>query len=71
MVGAGNSLPAGNTGDDYAWMDAWKVYTDKDVETGVGETEKITLKGEAILAIKVESASGLIYWTGTEYRWYQ
>jgi len=71
IVGAGRSLSNGNGGDDYNWMDAWKVYVDKEVEIGVGETTKITLKGEAILAIKVESASGLIYWTGREYKWYQ
>jgi hypothetical protein len=71
IIGAGQSLKNGNGGDDYNWMDAWTVYVDKDVEVGVGETEKITLKGEAILAMKVESASGLIYWTGKEYKWYQ
>lgn len=71
VVGAGQPLKNGNGGDDYKWMDAWKVYVDKDVDVGVGETDKIILKGEAILAIKVESASGLIYWSGKEYRWYQ
>lgn len=71
VIGAGRPLRNGNGRDDYNWMDAWTVYVDKDVEIGVGETEKITLKGEAILAIKVESASGLIYWTGKEYKWYQ
>jgi len=32
-------------------MDAWKVYVDKEVEMGVGETEKIILNREGILAI--------------------
>lgn len=71
IIGAGRPLPNGNGGDDLNWMDAWKVFVDKNVEIGVGETKKITLKGEAILAIKTESASGIIYWTGREYRWYQ
>ena len=71
IIGAGRSLSNGNGGDDYSWMDAWKVCVDREVEIGVGETTKITLEGEAILAIKVESASGLIYWTGKEYKWYQ
>ncbi len=71
IIGAGNPLSNGNGGDDYSWMDAWIVYVEKDVVPGVGETEKITLKGEAILASKLESASGLIYWTGKEYKWYQ
>lgn len=71
VIGAGKPLSNGVGKDDYNWMDAWKVYVDKDMEVGIGETEKITLKGEGILAIKVESASGIIYWTGKEYRWYQ
>ena len=71
IIGAGKSLSNGNGGDDFDWMDAWKVYSQKKVEIGVGESTKIELKGEAILAIKLESASGLIYWTGNEYRWYQ
>lgn len=71
VIGAGQSLKNGNAGDDYSWMDAWKVYIDKNVEIGAGETDKIILKGEAILVMKLESASGLIYWTGKEYKWYQ
>lgn len=71
IIGAGKPLVNGNGGDDYKWMDAWKVYVHKDVEIGVGETDKITLKGEGILAIKMESASGIIYWTGENYKWYQ
>lgn len=71
IIGTGKSLINGNGGDDYNWMNAWKVYVSKTVEIGVGETEIITLKGEAILVIKLESASGLIYWTGKDYKWYQ
>jgi len=69
--GAGTSLNNGNGGDDYGWMDSWKVITKREVEIGVGETEKIMLKGEAISVIQLESASALIYWNGSEYRWYQ
>ena len=71
VFGAGKSLGNDNAGDNYNWMDAWKVYVRKDVEIGAGEATKIILKGDAILAIKIESASGLIYWTGKEYKWYQ
>lgn len=71
IAGAGKSLNGGKGGDDYKWMEAWKVYVNKDVEIGAGEKEKITLKGEGILAIKLESSSGIIYWTGKDYRWYQ
>ncbi len=61
----------GYDADDMNWLDAWKVYDKKDVEPGVGETKKIKLKGEAIEVFKLESSSGLIYWDGKEYRWYQ
>ena len=71
IVGAGKSLMNGNGGDDYSWMDAWKVFSGKTVEGGVGETEKVNLVGEAIVVIKTESASAMIYWTGKEYKWYQ
>jgi len=64
IIGAGKSLSDGKGGDDYYWMEAWKVYVNKDVGIGAGETTKITLKGEGILATKLESASGIIYWTG-------
>jgi hypothetical protein len=69
IIAAGK--PLNNGSDDYNWMDAWKVYPHKNVEMGVGEEEKITLTGEAILAMKLESGSGLIYWTGKNYKWYQ
>jgi hypothetical protein len=56
---------------DFNWMDAWQIYPKGPVEKGVGEGNPPVLKGDAILAIKTESANGLIYWTGAAYRWYQ
>ena len=70
LVGAGKSIPNGH-GDDYPWMDSWEVYDRKEVDLGVGETKSIKLKGEAIVIQKLESSSGLVYWDGKEYRWYQ
>jgi len=70
VIGAGREL-ATRQGDDYGWMDAWEVYCKKDVELGVGESKKIKLIGEAILITKLESSSGLIYWDGKSYQWYQ
>ena len=29
------------------------------------------LRGDALMVIKTESASALIYWNGTRYAWYQ
>lgn len=70
LIGAGVSL-SNREMDDFRWMDAWSVYDEKSVELGVGETEQISLNSEAILAIKTESASGIIYWNGEEFLWYQ
>lgn len=70
IAGAGISIPNGHS-DDYAWMDAWEVSDEKKVEKGIGETEKIKLIGEAIVVRKIEASSGLIYWNGKEYSWYQ
>ncbi len=57
--------------DDMSWMDVWSVYPKGRVERGVEEGPPPRLKGDAIMAEKSESASGLIYWTGKRYHWYQ
>jgi hypothetical protein len=57
VIGAGRSLGAG--GDDFKWMDAWRV-----VDRGRG-------KGEGLLVEKTEAASGLIWWDDKGYRWSQ
>jgi hypothetical protein len=65
VVGAGSVI--GNGGDDLEWMDAWYVYRKGKVEQGAFDG----LSGDAVMVIKTESASGLIYWTGTKFDWYQ
>ena len=67
VVGAGRTI--GNGGDDFSWMDAWRVFEKSAVPRSTGAPP--VLKGDALHVIKTESASGLIYWTGTAYRWYQ
>jgi len=69
FLGAGT--PIGNGGDDFKWMDVWSVYPEGPVGQGVGETSIPTLVGEALLVEKSESASGIIYWNGKKYQWYQ
>jgi hypothetical protein len=41
------------------------------VQRGADETAPPTLKGDALMVIKTESASALIYWNGRGYSWYQ
>ncbi|MBN4066101.1 hypothetical protein JYT51_02065 [Candidatus Amoebophilus asiaticus] len=69
VIGAGNSI--GNGGDNFQWLDIWKVYTKDIIEPGVGETKRVELTADAIFVEKAESASAVIYWTGKEYKWYQ
>jgi hypothetical protein len=69
IVGAGKAT--GNGGDSFDWMDAWYVYEQGKVQMGADENAPPTLKGDALLAMKAESASGLIYWNGSTFAWYQ
>ena len=69
VVGAGH--PIGNGGDDLSWMDAWYVFGTDKVEQGAFDDAPPSLMGDALMAIKTESASGLIYWNGSGFAWYQ
>lgn len=70
IIGAGQNT--NDRGDNYAWMDAWYSFPKGPVSPGAEEGEPgPTLLGDALMVIKTESASALIYWTGTRYGWYQ
>jgi hypothetical protein len=69
ILGAGVST--GNGGDDFNWMDAWMIQLRGVVEMGADETPPPSLNGDALLVIKTEAASALLYWTGSKYAWYQ
>ena len=69
VIGAGNKI--GNGGDNFKCLDIWRVYSKNIIEPGVGETKRVDLKADAIFVEKAESASAVIYWSGTEYKWYQ
>jgi hypothetical protein len=69
VVGAGSVI--GNGGDDLEWMDAWYVHRKGKVEQGSSDGVPPELTGDAMMVIKTESASGLIYWNGTKFDWYQ
>lgn len=59
ILGAGQAFNGRHPGDDFWWMDAWTVTSDKNK------------KADGILVIKTESSNGLIYWAGQEYKWIQ
>lgn len=69
LLGAGHELP--DSGDDFGWMDAWYVFPKSSVGQGATDDAPPELRGDAIMAIKTESASGLIYWNGKRFAWYQ
>ena len=69
IFGAGRNFGYG--GDDFSWLDAWYTHAMGKVSQGAEEGGPPKLIGDAIMVIKTESASALIYWAGTQYEWYQ
>jgi hypothetical protein len=69
VLGAGTAI--GNGGDDFEWMDSWKVYSKTRAANAPGENSVPPLRGDALLVEKSEAASALIYWNGKKYVWSQ
>ena len=68
IIGAGQAV--GNSGKDLNWLDSWSIYS-KDTPTRAAAHKPPLMKGDALFVQKLEAASGLIYWNGARYRWYQ
>ena len=75
-IGAGTKFD--NGGDDFRWMDIWKVHRNLDAhkltykEDGdIDDSKPLKLKNVGIDVIKSESAGGIIYWDGQTYKWSQ
>jgi hypothetical protein len=69
IVGAGQDW--GNGSEDFPGLDAWQVFHRGPVGKGADGKAPPKLRGDALMVIKTESASALIYWNGTRYAWYQ
>jgi hypothetical protein len=69
VIGAGVGI--GNGGDDFEWMDSWKVYSKTRAAHAPVEINVPPLRGDALLVEKSEAASALIYWNGKKYAWFQ
>ena len=67
ILGAGKEF---NEADEFM-LEAWQVYGKRSVSQGGGEGPPPRLLGEAILVEWPERASGLIYWNGKKFVWYQ
>lgn len=68
VVGAGS--PAGNGGDDFNWMDHWELHHGA-MQQGADEMAPPKVNGDSVLLVKTESASGILYWNGSKFAWYQ
>jgi hypothetical protein len=72
MIGAGKKSRAGaGDEDDWDFFDAWQVYDKGIVQQGAGDGKPPKLIGDAILIEKTEAASGIVFWDGKQFRWYQ
>ncbi len=72
ILGAGVPFRfAGSTESNFEYLNVWEVYGKRPVERGVEAGAPPNLIGEAILVGRSESGSGLIYWTGKTFKWYQ
>lgn len=69
VLGAGIGI--GNGGDDFEWMDSWKIDPKMRAAHSTGETSIPNPRGDALLVEKSEAASALIYWNGKKYVWSQ
>jgi hypothetical protein len=74
QLGAG--IDFGNGGDDWTWMDVWKIYSqetaDKTIfssDQDIAGKETITLKNIGIEVAASESTSNVITWDGRKYIW--
>ncbi len=69
LIGAGETI--GNGGLNFDWMDHWELHHGK-IVPGPTEAEKVkSIKGDSLYLAKSNSASGIVYWNGSEFDWIQ
>jgi hypothetical protein len=72
ILGAGTPFKVSDSAvSNLDFLNTWQVYAKRPVERGVESGPPPHLRGDAILVGKSESASGLIYWNGKSFVWYQ
>jgi hypothetical protein len=72
VIGAGVPFKvSGSAVSNLDFLNTWQVCGKQAVERGVESPPPPHLVGDAILAGKREGASGLIYWEGKSFAWYQ
>jgi hypothetical protein len=68
LLGAGRSF--GNGGDDFAWMDQWRV-EDRGTNLQRGGDPSLKRRADTLWVAKEGSASALIYYRSGKYAWQQ
>lgn len=70
VIGAGQCFGSG--GCSFNWMDRWTIVKDKKIKQGATELRSPPRsKGDFLLLEKINSASGIAYWDGKQFQWYQ
>ena len=70
VIGAGHDF--GNGGDDFEWMNVWRVERPGRLSPGGGgQSKSHRLQNEALFIEAAESAGAVVYWNGKKYVWYQ
>lgn len=69
VVGAGNSI--GDAGDDFNWVNEWRVIKKNEFERTFGSGDPLSqLKGDGVRLEDGGGGSILIYWNGSSYTRY-
>ena len=70
VIAAGNEFR--DRGDDFSRFNGWYVFPQGSVpESSHADGAPPELLGDALHLEVLEAGSGIVYWTGTEYSWYQ
>ena len=70
VLGAGECF--GNGGCNFDWMNRWTLHRKQKIKQGATELKPPPrAKGDFLLLEKMDSASGIAYWDGKKFTWYQ
>ncbi|MGV7225170.1 MAG: hypothetical protein ACQ9MH_27090 [Nitrospinales bacterium] len=72
----GGGINFGNGGDNWTWMDVWKIYAHKTAEktifssdNDIVEKETVRIQNTGIQVASSEGTANLITWDGNKYIW--
>ncbi len=68
VLGAGKALGGANA--DFKWVTSWSLIVERKATVIFGNRKLPTLHGDAIKMAQQEEKTGLIYWDGKKYQWF-